>query len=187
MNRPGFETLPGTLEQVWHRLARGVADRRAPARHPVLATAGIDGGAAARVVVLRTADRAGARIEVHTDTASGKIAELRTDPHAALVIWEPRAQFQIRLTATATILTGAEAAARWARMPDGARVNYGGDPAPGAPLADPANHTPGASKDRFAVLDLRIDGIETLHLGRTRHHRARFLRADGFTGQWVAP
>ncbi len=187
MSRPSFETLPGTLDQVWQRMARGVADRRAPARHPVLATAGLGGGAAARVVVLRAADRTGARIEVHTDTASGKIAELRADPRAALVIWEPRAQFQIRLTVTATILTGDDAAAHWARIPDGARSNYGGDPAPGTPLGDPAEHTPGATPDRFAVLDLRIEGIETLHLGRTRHRRARFGRADGFAGHWIAP
>lgn len=187
MTRPGFETLPGTLDQVWQRLARGVTDRRAPARHPVLATAGLDGGAEARIVVLRAVDRALGRIEVHTDTASGKIAEIRADPGAALVIWEPRAQFQIRLGATATILTGADAAARWARIPEGARVNYGGDPAPGTPLTDPSDHASGASQDRFAVLDLRIDAIETLHLGRTRHRRARFLRADGFAGHWVAP
>ncbi|MGI1663512.1 pyridoxamine 5'-phosphate oxidase family protein [Palleronia sp. KMU-117] len=182
-----FETLPGTLDAVWQRLARGVADRRAPARHPVLATAGQNGGAAARVVVLRAADRANARIEVHTDTASGKIAEVTADPACALVVWDPRAQVQIRLTATASILSGADAAGRWARIPEGARTNYGGAPAPGTPLADPAEHRPGATFDRFAVLDLRIDAIETLHLGRDRHRRARFERADGFAGRWIAP
>jgi hypothetical protein len=182
-----FETLPATLDAVWQRLGRGVADRRAPARHPVLATAGLHGGAAARVVVLRAADRAAARIEVHTDTASGKIAELRADPACALVVWDPRAQLQIRLSATATILTGDAAASRWARIPDGARTNYGGSPAPGAPLSDPDDHAPGATSDRFAVLDLALDAIETLHLGRDRHRRARFLRADGFAGQWIAP
>jgi hypothetical protein len=103
------------------------------------------------------------------------------------VVWEPRAQLQIRLTAAAAVLTGAHAADRWARIPEGARTNYGGAPAPGTPLADPADHTPGATFDRFAVLDLRIERIETLHLSRDRHRRARFERAEGFAGRWIAP
>lgn len=187
MTRPALTTLPGTLDQVWQRLARGVADRRAPARHPVLATAGADRGPSARLVVLRAADRGEARLEVHTDTASGKIADLRADPRAALVIWEARAHLQIRIEAVATILTGAEAAGRWARIPDGARQNYGGTPPPGTPLSDPADHVPAPASGRFAVLDLRIEAIETLHLGRTLHRRARFVRADEFAGQWIAP
>ena len=62
-------TLDDTLNDVWQRLGRGVADRKAPARHPVLATVGKNGGEA-RMVVLRGADRATGCLEVHTDRKS---------------------------------------------------------------------------------------------------------------------
>lgn len=42
-----WTTLPTTLDQVWQRLSRGVADRRAFASHPTLATTG-DAGPEAR-------------------------------------------------------------------------------------------------------------------------------------------
>ncbi|WP_235937006.1 hypothetical protein [Vreelandella azerica] len=41
---PWAETLPLLYEHLWARLIRGVHDRHAPARHPVLATVSAQGG-----------------------------------------------------------------------------------------------------------------------------------------------
>lgn len=187
MSERWFMALDATLDEVWRRLGRGVADRRAPARHPVLATAGA-GGPEARVVVLRAAERAGATVEFHTDRRSGKIADLAGDPRAALVVWEARAHLQLRLRVHARVLDGAAAAERWARVPPAARGNYGG-PVPGGPEAAPeeAGGAGLAAEEAFAPVLCRIDEIETLHLGRDRHRRAVFARAEGFAGRWVAP
>jgi hypothetical protein len=177
-----WETLAATEDQVWHRLSRGVADRRAPARHPVLATVGQ--GAEARVVVLRGADRATGILRLHTDLASAKVSELRAEPRATLLIWEEAARLQIRLRVRVEVLTGPDVAADWARVPHPARGVYGASPAPGAPLANPHDASPGPDPARFAVLACHVHQIETLHLGKDLHRRARF--ADG-QGVWLAP
>ena len=159
---------------------RGVADRRAPARHPVLATVGSN-GAEARVVVLRAADREAETLTIHTDSASGKVAELRETPGAALLVWDAEAKLQIRLRATVDILMGD--AETFARLPDAARANYGGTPAPGTPIPDPGAHDPAPDARRFTLLLAHVREIETLHLG-TPHRRARFRDGEA---TWLAP
>jgi pyridoxamine 5'-phosphate oxidase len=90
-------SLEGLYAQVWQRLARGVVDRHAPARHPTFATVSPDGWPEARTVVMRAADPAGATLDIHTDLQSAKVASLRANPRAALHIWEASAHLQIRL------------------------------------------------------------------------------------------
>ncbi|MFY0691034.1 MAG: pyridoxamine 5'-phosphate oxidase family protein [Paracoccaceae bacterium] len=185
MSEAPFATLEHTLAQVWQSLEAGLRDRSAPARHPALASVGLAGGGEARIVVLRGVDRGAGALEVHTDSASAKVAELSRAPRATLLIWDPDLSFQIRLRVTVEIETGnAEA---WARIPESARKVYGGAPHPGGAIATPREFTPAPSPARFAVLKCLIDEIETLHLGAVCHTRARFSRRDGFAGRWVAP
>ncbi len=112
-----FTTLPGLHDQVWQRLACGVADADAPARHPVLATIGLGGGPEARTVVLRAADRGAGTVQVHTDTASTKVAELAANPLVALHVWDAGPHLQIRLRGAARIATGADVATLWTASP----------------------------------------------------------------------
>ncbi len=78
-----FATLDGLLERAWRELARGAEDGDAAARLPVLATVGADGGARARTLALRRADRAAGGVDLYTDAATSKIAELRANPGGA--------------------------------------------------------------------------------------------------------
>jgi len=100
-------SMDGLLEQAWKRLGRGVADRRAAARHPTLATVDADGWPQARTVVLRGADRAASQLTVYTDRKAGKVAELLHTPRAAVHVWDQTAHLQIRAVAEAVIHTGA--------------------------------------------------------------------------------
>lgn len=177
-----FDTLAGTLEAVWNRLQQGVADRTSVARHPVLATVGA--GGEARIVVLRGADRGAGVLRVHTDLRSGKVAELRAEPRATLLVWDAAAQFQIRLRVRVAVISGGEALADWALVPDRARGVYGADPSPGVPIPQPGAATPGPNAQAFAVLACHIRQIETLHLGRDVHRRALF---EGECSTWLAP
>lgn len=179
----GLETLHA---QVWTRLVRGVGDRHAPARHPVLATLSPDGGPQARTVVLRAADPVAGTLDIHTDLRSAKVAELRADPRAALHVWDGSAHLQTRIEALAQILSGDAVAVIWDRVPEPSRRAYGGTPAPGLPLADPLAHDPTPDPAAFAVLRLTVHAVDALHLGPI-HRRARFQRADGWTGRWLAP
>ncbi|MGY6548712.1 MAG: pyridoxamine 5'-phosphate oxidase family protein [Roseinatronobacter sp.] len=183
---PWAQSLADLHAQVWTRLIRGVRDRRAPARHPTLATISPEGLPQARTVVLRAADKPRAMLDVHTDLGSAKIADLRACPHAALHVWDDSARLQIRLALDATILTGADVADAWARVPAPSRAAYGRHPAPGAPLAQALAYDSPADPTAFAVLHLQIREMDILHLGPA-HRRARFTRATGWQGQWVAP
>ena len=91
------------LDLGWQRLTRGVADRRAAARHPAFATVSPDGLPEARTVVLRGASRSDGTVEVHTDGGSDKIASLKANPHAQLMIWDEKPKLQIRLSTRVTI------------------------------------------------------------------------------------
>ncbi len=183
---PWATTLDGLHQQVWTRLVRGVADRRAPARHPTLATLSPAGWPEARTVVLRAADPAAAVLEVHTDLHSAKVAALRANPRAAFHVWEASAHLQTRLMVEVTILTGDAVAATWARVPDPSRHGYGTTPPPGQPIAAALAYDKPADPASFAVLRCAVQAMDVLHLG-PQHRRARFDRADGWAGQWLAP
>ncbi|MEX5728130.1 pyridoxamine 5'-phosphate oxidase [Rhodovulum iodosum] len=181
-----FSTLEGTLDQVWLRLARGVAEKRAPARHPVLATMGPE-GAEVRTMVLRYARRSIDRVELNSDLRSAKVDELRANPQGTLLIWEPRAKLQIRLRTRFEILEGDKVRGYWRAMPDPARLLYGGKPAPGMPIGHPAEHKPVPDQAAYCVLRGTVVEIDTLQLGMPRHRRALFRAVDGWVGKWSAP
>lgn len=172
--------------QVWERLVRGVHDRHAPARHPTLATIGTDGMPQARTVVLRAADKTGATVHIHTDLHSAKVAELRADPRAALHVWDPSPHLQVRIEAEVAILSGAQVADIWHRVPEASRVAYGSAPAPGQPIEAALAYEKSPDPAAFAVLRLSVQAIDALHLGPD-HRRARFERADDWAGRWLAP
>lgn len=169
---------------VWDRLALGVRDATAAARHPALATVGPDGAPDLRTVVLRAADRSAGTLEVHTDARSAKVAQIASDPRVAALVWDAAVSLQIRLTATATVLPGDAAA--WARVPPAARARYGADPPPGTPIPAADSWSATGAQDGFAALKLTLTGVEALHLGPP-HRRAFWARADGWRGRWLVP
>lgn len=183
---PWARDLSELHAQVWTRLARGVHDRHAPARHPTLATIGTDGMPQARTVVLRATDRSAATLDLHTDLHSAKVAELRANPRASLHVWNPSPHLQVRIEAEVAILTGAAVADIWERVPEPSRMAYGSLPAPGQPIADALDYDKSPDQAAFAVLRLSVQAIDAVHLGHD-HRRARFNRADGWTGRWLAP
>jgi hypothetical protein len=135
--------------------------------------------------VLRSADRGAASLGLHTDGASGKVAELAADPRATLHVWDPRGRLQLRLRCVVSVRPGTDA--EWGRVPDPSRRAYGGTPPPGRPIPAPDAYDPRIERDRFTVLDARIEEIDILHLGEERHLRALFRRHDGWRGGWLAP
>lgn len=179
-------SLFGLHEHVWGMLTRGVADRRASTRHPTLATVSVDAKPQARTVVLRSANKGAATLEVHTDLRAAKIADLTHSPFASLHVWDPSAHLQMRLQATATILTRQASQDRWLRVPEAARVSYGTTTPPGHPIQDALDYTKAPDFTAFTVLVLQVEAMDILHLGQN-HRRAQFSRSDGWAGQWLAP
>jgi pyridoxine/pyridoxamine 5'-phosphate oxidase len=178
--------LAAFLDLGWQRLTRGVADRRAAARHPVFATVSPDGAPEARTVVLRGANRAEGIVEIHTDGGSDKVASLRSNPRAQLMVWDEKAKLQIRLSTGVTIHQGAEVADRWKNVPEGSRIAYGAAPNPGTPIPNAHAYAKLASIEWFTVLSCRIDTIELMQL-IDPHRRAVYRRDDGWIGTWRVP
>lgn len=183
---PWAATLDELHTQVWARLARGVADRRAPARHPTLATTSPHGWPEARTVVLRATDPATATLDLHTDLRSAKVAALRATPRAALHIWDQSAHLQIRLMADVTILTGDSVAQTWVRVPETSRNAYTLTPAPGCVIPSALAYDAAPAQSFFAVLRCTVQTMDILHLGPD-HRRAAFDRASGWAGVWLTP
>ncbi|MFA8386821.1 MAG: pyridoxamine 5'-phosphate oxidase family protein [Pelagibaca sp.] len=178
--------LAAFLDLGWQRLTRGVADRRAAARHPAFATVSPEGLPEARTVVLRGASRSDGTLEVHTDGGSDKIASLKANPNAQLMIWDEKPKLQIRLSTSVTIRQGDEVADRWQNVPDGSRMAYGASPTPGTVIPDADAYAKLASRDWFTVLTCHIESIELMQLVDP-HRRAVFRARDGWIGEWWVP
>lgn len=178
--------LAAFLNDAWQKLSRGVADRRAPARHLTFATVSPAGWPEARTVVLRAARPSLAELDIHTDIASLKMASLHASPKAELHVWDPKANFQIRAQALVTVRAGANAAEEWDKVPDASRAGYGTTPSPGTPIAEATAFEKPSVQENFAVLTCRIERFDLLELS-TPHKRAVFQRADDWAGNWVAP
>lgn len=175
-------SLDGTLETVWQRLNDGVDRPDAPARHLALATARVDGGGSVRTVVLRAANRDAATLTFFTHRASSKVTELTKEPRCEAVIWDAKSDLQIRLRMTAELSAGPEDV--WNRFGPGTRRNYALSQLPGAPLEVPEELEPATDPSQFMVISAKIEVIETLHLGRDLHRRARFIAGKS---NWIAP
>ncbi|WP_299651065.1 pyridoxamine 5'-phosphate oxidase family protein [uncultured Tateyamaria sp.] len=178
--------LAAFLASAWQHLGRGVADGRSPARYPTFATVSPDGLPELRTVALRRASQTDGMVEVHTDIVTPKVQSLRALPKAALHVWLPKADLQIRLTTTVEILTGETVEIAWASVPPASRVSYGTEPDPGTEIDDVYAYTKPPVRDRFAVLRCRIDHIDLVELGE-RHRRAEFTRETEWLGSWLAP
>ena len=188
----GMQTLDEVLADAFRRFSRGVADRRSAFRSPALATVGLDGRPQVRTVVLRGFDAAARLVTVHSDLRAAKIAALRADPSAALHVWDDGAQVQVRIDGTATIAAGDDLArAEWARLHEGSRAAYSLQPAPATPVEEPADIPrvdEAAAFAQFAVLRVRVNRLEWLHLAREGQRRASFVwRDDVLEQRWLVP
>lgn len=181
------DSLRTTLDTVWSTLEAHVFDQGANRTYATLATFDPERGPQLRHVSLRAAQRAPGEADVYTDLRSHKVAEITADPRVSLLIWQPQARVQLRLTGNATVVSGPQTRPLWDALPPDGRLNYAHEPAPGTPLPrgdafsfvpDPAN---------FAVIRVKLDHIDYVSLAETGHRRAAFLRSDGWKGQWLSP
>jgi pyridoxamine 5'-phosphate oxidase len=116
------DTLPGDplpLVAVWLDEAARVV-RNASAM--TLATVGLDGHPAARMVICRGFDATRGAFVFYTDRDSDKGAELAARPWAALVFHWDAVERQVRVTGPVTDVADAESDAYWASRPFEARA-----------------------------------------------------------------
>lgn len=182
--------LAAGLDRVWARLAAAVDDRGSPLRTPVVATAGRD-GADGRVMVVRGVDRTAAILTFYTDVRAAKVAAIGAMSGVAVVGYDPREHFQLRLRGTATIAsTGAAVDGIWSALSPTARRAYRTVAAPGAIArsSDEAAQLDGDGRATFALLVVTVAQVEWLDLAGPVHRRARHRRtAAGWDASWCVP
>lgn len=187
-----MQSLDEVRADAFRRLSRGVADRRSAFRNPTLATVGPNGRPQVRTVVLRGFDPAGRLLTVHSDIRAAKVTALRANPDVALHVWDDGAQVQIRIDGAAAVSANDELArAEWARLHEGSRAAYRSQTVPATPVEDPADIPridDVAAFAQFAVLQIRFDRLEWLHLAREGQRRAAFSwHDDALEQRWLAP
>jgi pyridoxamine 5'-phosphate oxidase len=179
------------LASIWRALADATRSPESALRTPTLATVGLDGSAQARTIVIRSADAPKRGLVLYTDVRSPKVAELLTEPRAALSFWDATTQVQLR--ATGRCVRQQEVAATreaWTHVPESNRVNYRTMLAPGAAIdaATAVHHSVADGSANFAVLIFIVEAFDWLWLDRAGHKRARFdLNAAPALRQWLVP
>jgi|TARA_R110002072_G_scaffold517_12_gene3193 pyridoxine/pyridoxamine 5'-phosphate oxidase len=186
------------LQQVQQSLRQACQDHAAALRYATLASRDLQGEADARTLVLRSAGEAAGRLRFFSDSRAPKVAQLRAHPRCTLVFLSPTEGLQYRFTGQAQIHQDtAELTQLWHQLPVSGRFNYLTRLSPGERLEQsddsraPASDPPAADRSdppsHFAAIDVVIDSLDWLQLGRTHHHRARFdWRAEaGCEASWI--
>jgi pyridoxamine 5'-phosphate oxidase len=183
---PLLQSLPELQAALWAELTRATHDKHHAWRTPALATTGTH-GADARTVVLREVDAAAHTLHVFSDARAAKVAQLRAQPRATLLMWSPKLSWQLRLHVEVEVhLDGLAVTSRWARLQHSpAAQDYLAPQAPGSDAGTPTSTTHAAElRHHFAVLSARVLSMDWLELRREGHRRARF---DDQGARWLVP
>jgi pyridoxamine 5'-phosphate oxidase len=150
-----------------------------------LATVDADGKPHVRMMVIRRVDERELCIWMTTDARSGKVAELKNQPTAELLIWAASERQQFRLRGSMRIHTGgAIRQAIWEQLRGDTRATFSW-PAPELPrnAADEFVSSVAANvppPKNFLALCLHPDEVESLELNERPHCRRRWRAADGW-------
>lgn len=187
MNAPHTAVLAQTLNFAWAALAPQIVQNKRKAQVATLSTLDAHGAPTARSVILRTSDRDRGSIDIFTDAATPKCAEISNDPRAALTLWRADLDLQLRASGLVEIIEGEIARAAWSHLPEHALPNYGVVPAPGTQIASATSYQRPPNAARFAILRFTISDLDVVSLKAPTHTRAYFERRDTWQGVWRAP
>ncbi|MFP4519789.1 MAG: pyridoxamine 5'-phosphate oxidase family protein [Oceanicaulis sp.] len=176
--KPDLDDPPRAVLDI---LTRAADEKKSPWRWPVLATRG---GAfpGARMLVVRDFDREARVLELHTDARSAKIAELERDPACALLFFDKSSMVQLRIDGRASVLTGEDAGAAYARAPESSLGDYQGL-APGDDPEAPVSHAGENARANFAALRITLERADLLMISRSGHQR-RFVDFTASPPAW---
>ena len=190
-----YDDLAASAAYGWSMLERGVKDRKSAFHTPSVATLTAEGAPTIRTVVLRGCDTQNKTVRFHTDTRTGKIAELRDNPHAAMHFYDASAKIQLRLAVRLEALSGpahqAAYEAAWHATRPMSRECYQVTQSPGSVIDDPyavafdAKATDDGA-DYFVPVAAHILRMEWLYLAARGHRRALF-DFENDTQNWLVP
>ncbi len=191
-----YDALPA---EAWTRLREAADSPTHPMRVLVLATIDSSGSPAARLMVLRGANRTLGRVWFYTDRRSEKVEQVERCPAISAVAWDPDAAVQLRITGTATVHADDQLVAKhWSQVEARLRALYAAPEAPGMPLRELDPHlmstkramdfgTEEIARGNFAVVETQVQTIEWLQLSGDDRRRAIMHESTGWAAQPLAP
>jgi pyridoxamine 5'-phosphate oxidase len=199
-----YDDLKLSLDEAWGLLTSGVTDRHSPAHMPTVGTVDANGVPQLRIMVLRDVSRETRMLRFHTDLRSIKADQISRNSAAGVLVYDPTAKAQIRLSGHAKIIAdGTIADTAWSASTPFARRCYMAESAPGTPLTQSSSGLPdwieGKQPDEkqladyrpnFAALMIEVDTIEWLYLANVGHRRARWVwnaAQTSWLGNWLVP
>jgi hypothetical protein len=140
---------------------------------------------------LRGCDTEARNLRFHTDTRSGKIAELQANPQGAMHFYDAATKVQLRLGVRLEMLSGADYDAAWQATQPMSRECYQVTQAPGSPLASPQDvgfdaQATRDGEDHFVPVRAQVETMEWLYLAARGHRRAHFDFTQD-TMEWLVP
>ncbi len=186
--------------EAWDRLEQAADSPDAALRLFVVATMATDGAPDARLMILRGASRRLARVWFHTDCRARKVAQVRRQPAACAVAWDPGLGLQMRLHGTASVHESDDLARRhWDQMSHAVRALYGSSEPPGVPLRRPDPRIASmrrqlergeawlaAARRNFAVIEVEVSAIEWLQVSAQEQRAAVMHAAEDWAAEPVA-
>ena len=177
-------------ENIWKCLDKGVNDRLSDYHTFSLATSPKN-IVEVRTVVLRGYDRKNQSIIFHTNNLTNKIGEIQNNPSVGALFYDRKEKVQIRLNGDAVISNMDQyCKERWDKMSSQSQECYYQNISPGKNIESPGivkNKLENKLSENFTVITININKIDWLYLSSAGHTRVKFLKNDGFTGQWIAP
>ena len=177
-------------ENIWKCLDKGVNDRFSDYHTFSLATAPKN-IVEVRTVVLRGYDRKNQSIIFHTNNLTSKISEIKNNPNVGALFYDKKEKIQIRCNGDAVINNMDEyCKERWNKMSAQSQECYYQNISPGENIEYPEivkNKLENKLSENFTVITININKIDWLYLSSKGHTRVKFLKNNGFAGQWIAP
>jgi hypothetical protein len=130
-------------------------------------------------------------LRVYTDARSPKCSELVAQPLAQLTFWSKRLNWQLRVSAHATVeFEGEQVNAAWERVRQThASADYLSALPPGdvqASIKAPVENTDDSLRGHhLAILDFKVSSMDWLALSKDGHRRARLKPAGEL--EWLVP
>ncbi|MEX0882941.1 MAG: pyridoxamine 5'-phosphate oxidase family protein [Cyclobacteriaceae bacterium] len=184
------DTLEIAFNKIMKELDLGVSEPGHPFRLVTLSTVG-NNQPDLRWVVLRGLEREN-RFYFYTDGRTKKVADLKKNPHMALLFYHPEKQVQVKVSGKALVHQQNETSERhWSNVKGEGKKAYNSMLNPGSPIVDPeeAFHWQVPMDDRhFCVIEVAANKIESLQLNGFNHIRmASEWEKQDWMHCWLAP
>jgi RecG-like helicase len=128
----------------------------------------------------------------YTDRSlTSKINEIQDNSNVGALFYDRKGKVQIRCNGNAVINNMDQyCKERWNKMSAQSQECYYQNISPGENIEYPEivkNKLENKLSENFTVVTINISKIDWLYLSSTGHTRVKFLKNNGFTGQWIAP